>query len=203
MRIAINVAAFYAAWFAAVLAAAKGWPWAAVGVCLAVAALHLMLSARRGVEIGLMIASALAGFGVETLLMQAGLATYASSGPLDGFAPIWLVALWMACATLFNISLAWLKPRLWLAIVLAFAGGPASYFAGAKLGGMELAEPVWVSLAAIGVLWAIAFPILLIIARLSDPEPSDASVKTTGSAPTAGRSTSAGSPASRASTSGR
>ncbi len=170
MRIAVNVAAFYAAWFAAVTAAAEGWPWAAVSVCVAVAALHLITSARRGVEFGLMAASALAGFGVETFMLQAGLATYASSGPFEGFAPVWLVALWMAFATLFNVSFAWLKPRLWLAILFAFVGGPATYFAGAKLGGMQLAQPEWLSLAVIGVLWAVAFPILLIMARLTDPE---------------------------------
>ena len=170
MRIAINVAAFYAAWFAAVLAAAKGWPMAAVGACLAVAALHLLLSPRRGVEFGLMAVSAMAGLAVETLMIQAGLATYASSGPVEGFAPIWLVALWVAFATLFNVSLAWLKSRLWLAILFAFIGGPASYLAGAKLGGMVLAEPVWISLAVIGVLWAVAFPALLVIARLTDAD---------------------------------
>lgn len=170
MRIAINVAAFYVAWFVAVLAAAKGWPMAAVGACLAVAGLHLWLSARRSVEFGLMAVSALVGLAIETLMIQAGLATYASSGPIDGIAPIWLVTLWIAFATLFNVSLAWLKARLWLAIPLAFAGGPACYLAGAKLGGMVLAEPLWISLSVIGALWAVAFPVLMVIARLTDPD---------------------------------
>ena len=174
MRIAVNIAAFYAAWFAAVLAAAKGWPVAAIGACLAVAGLHLATSARRGAEFGLMVASAFAGFGIETLLVQAGIATYASSGPFEGFAPAWLVALWFVFATLFNVSLAWLKSRLWLAILFAFIGGPASYYAGAKIGGMELAEPLWISLCVIGVVWAIAFPALLILARLTDVEPAAA-----------------------------
>ncbi len=171
MRIAINVAAFYAAWFAAVLAAAKGWPVAAVGASLAVVALHLVLSARKGAEFGLIIASAIAGAGVETLLVQGGFASYASSGPFEGFAPLWLVGLWMAFATLVNVSLAWLKSRLWLAIVFAAIGGPLSYYAGAKLGGMTLAEPVWISLTAIGMLWAVVFPALVILARVTDSEP--------------------------------
>ena len=131
---------------------------------------HLVLSPRRGTEIGLIVASALAGIFIETVLVQAGLASYASSGPFDGFAPAWLVALWMAFATMFNVSLSWLKSRLWLAILFAFIGGPASYFAGAKLGGMTLAEPFWISLCAIGVLWAVAFPALLVLARLTDAD---------------------------------
>ena len=170
MRIAINVAAFYAAWFGAVLAAAKGWPVAAVGASIAVVVLHLVITPRRGVEFGLIVASAIAGCIVETVLVQAGLASYASAGPVEGFAPAWLVALWMAFATLFNVSLGWLKSRLWLAISFSFVGGPASYYAGEKLGGMMLAEPLWISLGAIGVLWAIAFPALLVIARITDPD---------------------------------
>jgi hypothetical protein len=175
MRIAINVVAFYAAWFGAVLAAAKGWPVAAACASLAVVALHLILSARKGAEFGLIVASAVAGFAVETALVQAGIASYASSGPFEGFAPLWLVALWMAFATLVNVSLAWLKSRLWLAILFAAIGGPLSYYAGAKLGGMTLADPLWVSLVAIGVLWAVAFPALVILARVTDSEPATAS----------------------------
>ena len=56
------------------------------------------------------------------------------------------------------------------AISFSFVGGPASYYAGEKLGGMMLAEPLWISLGAIGVLWAIAFPALLVIARITDPD---------------------------------
>lgn len=171
MRIAVNAVAFYAAWFATVLAASKGWPVAAVAASLTAVALHLALSRRRGIEVVLVLASAVTGLGIETLLLQGGLATYASPGPFAEFAPAWLIALWMAFATLFNVSLVWLKSRLWLAIVLAFIGGPLSYFAGAQLGAMVLAEPVEISLGVIGALWVVAFPLLLVIARLLDPDP--------------------------------
>ena len=171
MRIAVNAAAFYVAWFVTVLAAAKGWPIAAIAASLAVVALHLAMSARRGVELILIMAAAITGLGVETLLLQGGLATYASPGPFADFAPAWLVALWMAFATVVNVSLGWLKSRLWLAILLAFIGGPLSYFAGAQLGAMVLAQPVEISLGVIGALWVVAFPLLLVIARLLDPDP--------------------------------
>ena len=171
MHIVVNAAAFYAAWFATVLAAAKGWPVAAIAASLAAVALHLAMSARRGPEVILVLVSAVTGLGIETLLLQGGLATYASAGPFADFAPAWLIALWMAFATLFNVSLSWLKSRLWLAILLAFIGGPVSYYAGAQLGALVLAEPIEISLGVIGALWVIAFPLLLVIARLLDPDP--------------------------------
>jgi len=172
MRIAINILAFYVAWFAAVLGAAHGWPIAAASACLAVVGLHLLLSARRGAEFGLVLASAAVGCGVETLLIQSGLVFFAASGEaLAGFAPFWLVALWMAFATLVNVSLSWLKSRIWLAVILAAIGGPLSYYAGSKLGGMMLAEPIGYSLIAISLLWAVAFPLLIVFARVTDAEP--------------------------------
>lgn len=171
LRIALNIAAFYAAWFAAILAAARSLPLVATAACVSAVALHLALSKRRGVEAGLMLAAAVIGFSVETLVMQAGLATYAASGPLPGAAPLWLVTLWMAFATMLNVSFNWLKSHLWLSILLALVVAPPSYYAGAQLGAMELAEPAYASLAAIGVLWAIVFPALLVLARLTDPEP--------------------------------
>ncbi len=45
---------------------------------------------------------------------------------------------------------------------------PPSYFAGQKLGGIVLAEPHVISLAAIGLVWAGAFPLLVVLARRWD-----------------------------------
>ena len=171
MRIAINVAVFYAAWFAAVLAAAKGWAVEATLVSLAVVLLHLLIEKDRKREISIICAAGVFGVAVETIMVQSGLAVYAADGPVPGFAPAWLVAMWMAFATLFNVSLKWMQSRLWLAILFAAIGGPASYFAGMKMGGMTIAEPVWISLAFLAVMWAIAFPILLILARQGAPSP--------------------------------
>ncbi len=170
MRIAINVAAFYAAWFAAVLAAAKGWGLVSTGASLAVVALHLMLESNRRRELAVIAMAAIAGIIVETIMVRSGLAIYAADGPIDGLAPAWLVAMWMAFATLINVSLNWMKSKLWLAVLFAGIGAPVSYYGGMKMGAMIMTDPVWISLGTLAIMWAIAFPLLLVFARRTDAD---------------------------------
>lgn len=165
MRIAVNIVAFYAGWFGAALAAAQGETLLAVLICLAVVALHVGLSAARGQELRLAAASVLIGFIAETLLISTGLTRFTAHNPGSVFPPAWMLALWAAFATLINVSLTWLKPRLAVAAGLALIGAPPSYLAGEKLGALALATPLPVSLIAIGAVWAIAFPLLLVFAR--------------------------------------
>lgn len=170
MRIALNVVAFYAAWFGAVLSAARGEGAIAAAILITTIILHLVLVQRKSPELTLMGISAGVGLLVETLLMQLGFSTYSAPGPIGGLPPLWLVLMWAAFATLFNVSLAWLKHRLGWAALLAAVGGSASYYAGARLDGMMLGDPLWVSLAVIAALWALAFPLLLVVARRFDGE---------------------------------
>ena len=167
VRLIVNAVAFYAAWFAVALTAAKGSSVLALLVGLAVVAVHLALAERVADELRVIAAAAVLGFVVETLLLKLGVTTFAAADNGPHLPPNWMIALWMAFATLPNISFAWLHSRYWLAAILGFLGGPLSYWAGARLGAMAIAPPLWPSLAIIGVLWAIAFSLLMWIARRS------------------------------------
>ena len=168
MRVVLNIAAFYAGWFGSVLAAANGWRWAAIVAGLAVVVVHLIIDERPQTELKLIAAAGLVGLLAEGLLMKLGFATYALPEANPAVPPVWLLALWMAFATTMNVSLGWLKDRLGLAAILGLAAAPPSYFAGEKLGGMQLAEPQLLSLAAIGLVWAVSFPLLVALARRWD-----------------------------------
>jgi Protein of unknown function (DUF2878) len=168
VRIAINVVIIYAAWFATVQAAAAGRPWSAAAASIAVLAINITLARRRSAEVTLIFAAALVGLVVDGILIATGFAIYAAPGPISGFPPAWLVLMWMAFATMLNVSLAWLKDRLALAAVLGFIGGPLSYYAGAQLGAVQFSQPIWLGLGAVGGLWAIALPSLLYLAHSTD-----------------------------------
>ncbi len=165
VRLIVNAVAFYAAWFVIALAAAKNAPVIAAGAGLAVVALHLWLSEDWKPELRLVLWALGIGFVVETLLLQLGITTFASADTGPNLPPTWMLTLWMAFATVLNISFGWLKPRLGFAAALGILGGPLSYFAGARLGAMAISHPVWPHLLVIGLLWAIAFPLLLWLAR--------------------------------------
>lgn len=168
MRLAVNIAVFYAGWFGSVLAAAAGNEWLALAASLAVVIIHLVITPQPAAELKLILAAAALCVVAEGLLITTGFATYALPNSWAVLPPLWLIAMWMAFATTMNVSLGWLKDHLPLAALLGMLAAPPSYYAGEKLGGMMLAAPHMLSLAAIGLVWAIAFPLLVILARRWD-----------------------------------
>ena len=160
-RIVINILAYDAAWLGATLAAAAGQGMLAALACVAAVALHIVLSSHRRAECRLLVIAALVGLLGEALLLATGMAHYTAPGPIVWLPPLWLVCLWMAFATLLNVSLTWLRGSWALAALVGFVSGPIAYYGGHRLGGMVLHEPLWQSLSAVGMLWAIALPLLL------------------------------------------
>jgi hypothetical protein len=168
MRIAVNILGFYAGWFGAAWAAARGEALLATLICLAVVVVHVSLSQDRTRELRVAAAAVLIGFVAEALLLAGGLTRFTAHDPASFFPPSWILGLWAAFATLLNVSLSVLKPRLWLAAGLGFVGAPISYLAGEKLGAIALALPLPATLIAIGTVWALAMPMLLAFARRFD-----------------------------------
>jgi Protein of unknown function (DUF2878) len=167
MLILLNVALSYAAWFAVALLAAQGAFGLAVLPSVAALLIHLAVTpaGQRRPEAMLAAAAIPLGLAVETIHMAAGATRYANGASIGGLPPAFMIGLWAAFATLINVALGWLKDRLWLAAAFgALASGP-SYYAGSKLGALALGEPVWQSLATIGAVWAVAFPLLILMAR--------------------------------------
>lgn len=108
----------------------------------------------------LIIAVLVLGFGVESLILALGTLIYVGNPVLLYGPPVWIMAMWLAFATLPHGCLNWLQGKWALQVILGGLTGPLSYLAGGKLGGATLNEPVWQSLAIIGVCWAIALPVI-------------------------------------------
>jgi hypothetical protein len=163
MTVALNFVAFQLGWFACVLGAAHGWPWAGTGVALAIVAWHVARAERPRGELLLVLVAAAIGAAWDSALALAGWIRYPAGALIEGTAPHWIVALWMLFATTLNLSLAWLKRSAVLAAVFGAAGGPLAYWAGERLGALTLAEPA-VALFALAAGWAVLTPLLLQIA---------------------------------------
>jgi len=164
MNVWLNIAAFQIGWFACVMGAARGMPWAGTVIALAVVAMHLVLAPNARYQSVLVVSVAVLGFIVDTLLTQGGWLAFTSGVLLPDTAPYWMVALWMIFATTLNVSLNWLKNRWWLAAMFGATGGPLAYYAGTEFGAVTLMHPVS-ALVAVGVAWALAMPLLLVLAE--------------------------------------
>ena len=163
----LNIAAFQLGWFACVLGAAHGWPWAGVAVAVAVVALHLARAASPMDELKLIVFAVLIGALWDSLLVSLGWIAYPGETLITGAAPHWILALWALFATTLNVSMRWLKQRLLMAFVLGAVCGPLSYWAAVRLGAVQFIEPLHIVIAlALG--WALIMPLLMLLSRRFD-----------------------------------
>jgi len=162
-----TLVAFEFAWFACVLGAAHGWPWAGVAMVAAVVCGLLVRSRKPAVD-GALIAVALAiGLAWDSAMLQLGWIAYASPGPLPMLAPAWILALWALLAVTLREPMRALHTRLSLAALLGAIGGPLSYAGAARLGACTLLQPT-AALTALALGWAAITPLLLVLARRWD-----------------------------------
>ena len=167
MHLLINFIGFQVGWFSSVLGAAAQMPWLGPVVFVVVALVHLRQAHRPDLEMILFIAAGFIGIWFDSALVALGWVSYPSGQFSPMFAPYWIVTMWMLFATTLNQSMAWLKGRSALAAVLGGIAGPASYYAGQKLGGIEFVEAT-AALVALAVGWAVVMPLLMILAERLD-----------------------------------
>lgn len=167
MPLIANFATFQINWFACVLGGAHGLPWLGTGFALALIAVHLAWVARPRPELTLIVLTGLLGATLDSAWVSLGLLEFPSGILIEGTAPHWIVAMWMAFATTLNITFRWLKGRLLLAGLLGTVGGPLAYYAGAELGGVSFPSPA-LSLSALALSWGLAMPALIALSHRFD-----------------------------------
>jgi hypothetical protein len=162
-----NIVSFQAGWFACVLGAARGWWWLGPLLVAATAGAWLLVAPRpRGLAV-LLALTGIVGLCWDSWLAVLGLIAY-PPGPLSPpLAPLWILAMWVSFATTLQVSLRWLRGRLWLAGLLGAVLAPLAYFGGARLGALQLAQPQ-LALLAQAAGWALLLPALVSLARRCD-----------------------------------
>lgn len=166
-RTLVNFVAFQVGWFACVSGAASGLPWVGVLVVGLVIGLHLVLAARPGQELRLVLLAVVMGLVFDSLLVKSGWLQYAGGAAFAGMAPYWILAMWALFATTLNVSMGWLKNKPGLAVLMGAIFGPLSYMAGQRLGALEFINFNSAILALVFI-WALAMPLLMLAAGRFD-----------------------------------
>jgi hypothetical protein len=107
------------------------------------------------------LAAGAVGLILDSLQLWFGVFCFPSGVIVPWLAPPWEVVLWMQFATILPFCLRWLSGRYVLGSVLGFIGGPLAFYAGARLGAVSFLSPQLTHYAILGVVWALAFPLLL------------------------------------------
>lgn len=160
----LNFIAFQVGWFAAVLGAANGLPWAGPLVIAIAIGIHLLIVRRPRTELALILLCGLIGAVMDSSIVALGWVAYPAGSIVDNAAPYWIVAMWMLFATTLNLSLGWLKPRKVVGALFGLVGGPLAYYTGFKLGGIEFVN-FDAAIVSLGIGWAVAVPVLLLLAE--------------------------------------
>lgn len=166
-RTLINFVAFQAGWFSCVLGAAAGLPLFGLLAVAIVVFVHLKLAARPQPEMKLIVIAVLLGLVFDSLIVSNGWIRYPSGMFAAGVAPYWILGMWALFATTLNASMKWMKGKAVLAAVMGVVFGPLSYVAGARLGGLEFVD-YRSAMIALAVIWAIAMPVLVVMAGRFD-----------------------------------
>jgi hypothetical protein len=148
----LNAGLFQITWFACVLGGPSGsllWGLAAVTGLIWFSARSRTLSA----DLALAGVAAVFGFGLDTLWIKLGVLDYNGAG----FAPPWIVLLWIGVAFSVNHSLSLFQQRPLLGGLLAAACAPLSYLGGERLGGVLVPDP-WL-LVPVACVWFVVFAI--------------------------------------------
>jgi hypothetical protein len=167
MTLLLNFLAFQTGWFASVFGAAQQLPWLGPLAVTLVVTLHAARARRPQRELALVAVAMLLGAVLDSLLLASGWLRYPSGYWLPGLAPYWIIGMWGLFATTLNVSMRWLHGQPVLAMLMGAAGGPLSYLAGERLGGIVLTR-TGPALVALALAWAIAMPLLMRLARHFD-----------------------------------
>ncbi len=156
----VNFLTFQIAWFATVSFAAAGHPYVGVLVTCIWVLCHLYFAGnKRFSELQLFIIAAIGGYLIDSMQVLTGNMSFPLHTQLGGPTPLWMVALWVNFAATLNYSMKWLNGHLVLAALLGAIAGPLAYYAGSRLGAIQINGNI--ALMTIAMQWLIATPLLV------------------------------------------
>lgn len=150
-----NIIGFQVSWWICVLGAVNGLAWAGPLAMALFLAVHLK---QVKTEWALIIVAGIFGAIIDSILSQTGLIRY--EGNIAGFAPLWIVAMWMGFAATLNHSLVWLRGRSWLGILMGAIFGPLAYITGVEFNALEFTGDKVAVIVALALIWGGSIPFL-------------------------------------------
>lgn len=165
----INGVFFYIGWGALVAGAAHGYPWTGSLLVLAALIFHFAVTTSRWRDLVYITLVALIGLALDTLLLHAGILSYASTNEwLPWIAPLWLALLYAQFATAIDQSMGWMHDYPFVAVLAGPFGGITSYSAAAEIGAVTFLHNRWIVLTIIGSIWLVFLPATFWLSRVLD-----------------------------------
>lgn len=169
-RNAANAVGFQLVWASCVLGAAQGVAWVGATAALVFAALVLCFGGKPRDDLVALLLTLPLGMALDSSFSVFGWLDYARADA-NGLAPAWIAALWMGFAFTLNHSLAFLRDRIWLAVLLGLICAPLSYLAAQRFGAVQFVAASHAALPMLAVAWALLLPLLFGLLRFTSSAP--------------------------------
>ena len=168
-----NVLGFQAVWFASVIGAANGLPWAGPAAAALFIGAHFAWTPDRRSDLRMLAIALPLGLVADSALAATGVLRFDSAWPSSLLAPAWILAMWAGFALTLHHSMAFLRGRPWAAAAFGLLGGPlASWSAARAFGAVDFGVSLPLALAALAVVWGIAMPALYALGTRATGAPS-------------------------------
>jgi hypothetical protein len=164
----LNYALYQVGWFACILGAAWGWPVTGAALGIALIGVHVVIVGPQWRdELTLVGVALVLGLVIEGFHVWSGTYARFTSGMVVAWmSPPWLLVMWAQFATICRGSLKRVMLEPWRAVLFGALGGPIAFWAGERLGAVELATPSAVVFIRLGVTWAVAMGLLSLASRV-------------------------------------
>jgi hypothetical protein len=163
----LNLVGYQIVWFACVIGASQDlwWPGCLAAVLFVIAT--CLFGGKTDQDIKMISVCLPIGFILDSVLAYSNQLDYAQAWPSEHFAPIWILAMWVAFAATLNHSMKFLHNNVWLAAAFGFFGGPLAYI-GAGRAFEVVSFQTSMSIFWTALAWGIALPIIIWLVKPSD-----------------------------------
>lgn len=153
-----NLVGFQAVWLSCVIGAGNGDWRIGVLAAAAFALLVLAFGGSRQRDLRTLAVALPIGFVMDSVLVKSEWLRYASAFPWADWAPLWIMALWLAFALTLNHSLRAVYRNRLYTFLFGLLGGPLAYgIAAVRFEAMTVEHRLIPSLLLIGAVWGIGF----------------------------------------------
>ena len=169
-RIVLNAMLFNAGWLGCVLSSRWGAALMSPVVVAGILALQVMLHERaeRGALLRTIAVVGVLGTIVDTGMLWAGVLSFRGSSEISAVFVVWIGAFWVNFAATLLVALRWFRDHLVIAAVVGAVSAPGTYYAGELLGALALNEDRVLAMVALGVEWAVVFPVVLVMSGMME-----------------------------------
>lgn len=130
---------------------------------LALLVLHVASSQDQFAEASVIILVGIVGGAIELINTTLGLYAYSTATFNYALLPTWIVTIWFVIGATVRHTFRWLSSRPAVASIMGIMLGSLTYFVASRLGVIQLAG-IYDGFAVIaGLLWAVAFPVIIFI----------------------------------------